>query len=218
MKKFLPSFLINNIPAGPGISIHTRAMGAAWLRVPLNLIWRLIPRNEHGRCTRLAPPARSFDALAFLPLPPLQQVAISCQKPNQFSQKLRSFCGNYQKQGRLTWIWTGQKETEKGPEKMFCRAYINTNGMSNTPCWQDHDTCLQFYKPAVGLWIFHHWTELSCYQDKSWNLIATLHWYSFVLVCLHNQCWPRLPKGPYIKDIHKIFGFFDPLPPCPNFG
>ena len=123
MKKFLPSFLINNIPAGPGISIHTWAMGAAWLRVPLNLIWRLIPRNEHGRCTRLAPPARSFDALAFLPLPPLQQVAISCQKPNQFSQKLRSFCGNYQKQGRLTWIWTGQKDWKGAGENVLPGLY-----------------------------------------------------------------------------------------------
>ena len=24
--------------------------------------------------------------------------------------------------------------------------------------------------------------------------------------------------GPYIKDVCKIFGFLDPLPPCPNFG
>ena len=25
-------------------------------------------------------------------------------------------------------------------------------------------------------------------------------------------------KGPYIKDVRKIFGFLDPLPPCPHFG
>ena len=25
-------------------------------------------------------------------------------------------------------------------------------------------------------------------------------------------------KGPYIKDVRKIFGIFDPLPPCPHFG
>ena len=25
-------------------------------------------------------------------------------------------------------------------------------------------------------------------------------------------------KGPSIKDVRKISGFFDPLPPCPNFG
>ena len=133
-----------------------------------------------------------------------------------FPKNCARFAGIIRSKADLLGFELGKK-TEKGPEKMFCRAYINTNGMSNTPCWQDHDTCLQFYKPAVGLWIFHHWTELSCYQDKSWNLIATLHWYSFVLVCLHNQCWPRLPKGPYIKDIHKIFGFFDPLPPLSEF-
>ena len=24
--------------------------------------------------------------------------------------------------------------------------------------------------------------------------------------------------GPHIKDVRKIFGFLDPLPPCPQFG
>ena len=25
-------------------------------------------------------------------------------------------------------------------------------------------------------------------------------------------------KGPNIKDVHKIFGFWTPSPPCPHFG
>ena len=28
----------------------------------------------------------------------------------------------------------------------------------------------------------------------------------------------RLHQGPFIKDVHKIFWVFDPLPPCPHFG
>ena len=31
-----------------------------------------------------------------------------------------------------------------------------------------------------------------------------------------RKWWPR-SKGPYIKDVRKIFGFLDPLPPCPHF-
>ena len=33
-----------------------------------------------------------------------------------------------------------------------------------------------------------------------------------------HRCVFSSAKGPYIKDVRKIFGFFDPLPPCPHFG
>ena len=36
----------------------------------------------------------------------------------------------------------------------------------------------------------------------------------------YKPAWKQAVKlsGPFIKDVHKIFGILDPLPPCPHFG
>ena len=39
------------------------------------------------------------------------------------------------------------------------------------------------------------------------------------IVVSHGPAHVEQRKGPYIKDVRKIFGILDPLPPpCPHFG